>query len=192
MPRVSENPNSTYSRPIIIDGNEYQRAVGSGQTSEQDVPSKPIQSGAEVGQRNVALPETGSIQISSRSGDVGALRDLAREEDPITITTAEGSVSNVVVDSVGRDNDVQYDDKFDVTLEWKQIEIADVGDGSIVANTGDGQATGSSESQVASETSGGDSRETSDGPETSSEGGGFLSEAMSPVDSIADDIGDFF
>lgn len=192
MPRVSENPEPTYSRPILIDGTEYQRAVGSDQTTEQDVPGKPIQSGAEVGQRNVVYPEEGSIQISSQSGAIGELRDLAQQEDLITITTAEGSVSNVSVELVERSVDPRYDDKFDLTVRWKQVEIADVGEGSIIAVTDDGQATGASEGEVASETSGGASRETSDGPETSAEGGSFFSEAFTPVESIADDIADFF
>lgn len=189
MPRVSQNPEPGYSRPILIDGVEYEGAVGSDQTSEQDVPGKPIQSGAEVGQRNVVNPETGSIPISASSSEIGALRDLARQEDLITITTAEGSVSNVAVESVDRSVDPVHDDKFDVTVNWKQVEIADVGEGSIVAVTEDGQASGGSDSEVGSEVVGSEDRDTSDGPESDAS---FFQEAFSPALEIGEDIADFF
>jgi hypothetical protein len=185
--RTSRNPEGGYSRPILIDGVEYEGAVGSEQETEQDIPSKPLEDGAEVGQRNVVHPEEGSVMISATSAEVGQLRDLATQRDPINITTAEGAVSDVVVERVERNVDNRFDDKFDVTVHWRQVQIADVGEGSIVALTDDGQASGSSDDETPSEVVGGDERETSDGPEPS-----FWEEALSPALDIGEDIADFF
>lgn len=190
--RVSPNPHGS-GQPIIVDGMELRAAMQSDQASGQDAPTKSLEDGAEISQRNVLIPQSGTIYAAAESSEIAQLRAVAEEENPISITTAEGSVSEVVVENVSRVREGTYTDKFDVEFEWRQVFIASVGAGSIEAVTEDGPATEGSDGQTGDDVVGSESRSTSEGPSSDSGGnGGGDGGAFSPVTSIGSDVAGLF
>ncbi|ADJ14467.1 hypothetical protein HacjB3_05380 [Halalkalicoccus jeotgali B3] len=183
---------------MIIDGMELRAGIQSDQSSGQDAPTKSLEDGAEISQRNVLIPQSGTIYAAAESSEIAQLRAVAEEEDPISITTAEGTVSEVVVENVRRNREGKYTNKFDIEFEWRQVFVAEVGAGSIEAVTEDGPATEGAESQPGDDVVGSESRSTSDGAtvdggdgEGGTDGDGG-SGALSPVTSIANDVAGLF
>ena len=187
---------------MIVDGMELRAGVKSDQSSGQDAPTKSLEDGAEISQRNVLIPQSGVIYAAAESSEIAQLRAVAEEEDPIQITTAEGTVSEVVVEEVRRVREGKYSDKFDVEFDWRQVFIASVGSGSIEAVTQDGPASEGAGSQPGDDVVGSKTRSTSDGATVDGDGGdgggdgggggGGDSGPNNPISSIASDVAGLF
>ena len=188
--RVVEGPTS--GQRMIVDGMELRAGVKSDQSSGQDAPKKSLEDGAEISQRNVLIPQSGVIYAAAETEEIARLRSVAEAEDPIQITSAEGTVSEVVVEDVRRTREGKYDDKFDVEFDWRQVFLAEVGAGSIEAVTEDGPASEGAESESGDDAVGAESRSTSDGATTEGGDEGGDGGALSPVQSIADDVSGLF
>ena len=148
-------------------------ASGSQQSGGIDAPSTPLESGAEVAERNVVLPEEGTITAVAGAEEVAALRQLKEEKEPIPITTAEGSIPKCVVENVDRDwsNPELREPKFDVTIDWKQVFLAAVSQSTLVAVTADGKSSSKAGGGGNSQSSTGpDSKNASNGPSAFQQG----------------------
>ncbi|WP_407934094.1 phage baseplate protein [Halocatena halophila] len=135
--KLVENPHWAGS-PVIVGGVEI-ITTQSEQESGVDAPTRSIEQGHEVTQRNVLTPESGTITGVVRASELSALSSLSRRREPVTITTPEGTISNCVVEKVTRTREGGHLEKFDITVKWRQVFIAEVGTVSITAQTGDGK-----------------------------------------------------
>jgi hypothetical protein len=117
------------------------------QSGGQDVPQEPLEGGYEVSGRNVLTPESGTLTGAVNSDGLGALKDLYRRQEPVSITTPEGRVAECFVDDVSRTRQGQFVDKFGVEVSWQQVFLAEAGTTSVQAITADGKATGSAGSE---------------------------------------------
>lgn len=180
--RTVTNPDGPTGPTIIVGGVELEAALESEQISGQDAPDKPIEEGAEITQRNVLEPEEGTIRAAADSSQVAEIRQLASEPDPIRITTSEGSLDDCIVDSVTRVREGRHIDKFDVDIDWREIQIAEVGEADIQATTDDGDASAEADSSSTSDQVG------SDSSESSGDGNGGV---MGHLNELGSDIGDF-
>ena len=137
------NPNFSGGGPVLIGGVELW-TVEAEQSGGQDVPQEPLEGGYEVSGRNVLTPESGTLTGAVKSDGLGALKDLYRRQEPVSITTPEGRVAECFVDGVTRTRQGQFVDKFGVEVSWQQVFLAETGTTSVQAITADGKATGSS------------------------------------------------
>lgn len=161
---VTQNPNFS-GQPVIVDGVEVVTTM-SEQESGVDAPTKSMERGAEISQRNVVVPESGTITGAVDSSGLSALQGLTRRREPITITTPESTITNCVVEAVRRTREGQHVDKFEASIEWRQVFVAEVGTVTITAVTGDGKKSeGSSESDSVS-LAGSESESSAEGADT--------------------------
>ena len=140
------NPNFSGGGPVLIGGVELW-TVEAEQSGGQDVPQEPLEGGYEVSGRNVLTPESGTLTGAVKSDGLGALKDLYRRQEPVSITTPEGRVAECFVDDVSRTRQGQFVDKFGVEVSWQQVFLAETGTTSVQAITADGKATGSAGSE---------------------------------------------
>ena len=140
------NPNFSGGGPVLIGGVELW-TVEAEQSGGQDVPQEPLEGGYEVSGRNVLTPESGTLTGAVNSDGLGALKDLYRRQEPVSITTPEGRVAECFVDDVSRTRQGQFVDKFGVEVSWQQVFLAETGTTSVQAITADGKATGSAGSE---------------------------------------------
>ena len=138
------NPNFSGGGPVLIGGVELW-TVEAEQSGGQDVPQEPLEGGYEVSGRNVLTPESGTLTGAVNSDGLGALKDLYRRQEPVSITTPEGRVAECFVDDVSRTRQGQFVDKFGVEVSWQQVFLAETGTTSVQAITADGKATESAE-----------------------------------------------
>ena len=136
------NPNFSGGGPVLIGGVELW-TVEAEQSGGQDIPQEPLEGGYEVSGRNVLTPESGTLTGAVNSDGLGALKDLYRRQEPVSITTPEGRVTECFVDDVSRTRQGQFVDKFGVEVSWQQVFLAEAGTTSVQAITADGKATGS-------------------------------------------------
>lgn len=176
---VTQNPNYS-GQPVIVDGTEI-ITTQSEQESGVDAPTKSMERGAEISQRNVVVPESGTITGAVDSAGLSALQGLTRRREPITITTPEATITNCVVEAVRRTREGQHVDKFGVTIDWRQVFTAAVGTVTITAQTGDGKKSQGSGSALPISLSGSDSETSSQGADTGSDIGGYLSDVGDSV-----------
>lgn len=137
---IVKNPNGKTAQSIVVGGVEV-IATSSKQTSGVEVPTKSLERGAEISQRNVVEPDTGTITGAVGPSGLSSLKGLARRRDPISITTPESTIQKCVVESVQRTRKGEYTNKFGVVINWRQVLIAQVGSVEIKASTGDGKKT---------------------------------------------------
>lgn len=177
--------NPYYSgQPVIVGGVEV-TTTKSEQESGVDAPTKSIERSAEITQRNVLVPESGTITGAVDSSGLSSLRGLATRREPITITTPEATIQNCVVETVSRTRDGQFLTKFDVTIDWRQVFIAEIGSTTLQAVTGDGKKTKGSSGSSPLSLAGSDSKSSSQGANSDSSIGGYL-------DGLAQDVAGLF
>lgn len=169
--RRVENPEGS-SQPVIFGGYEL-AATESEQSGGQDAPTSPIESGAEITQRNVLEPESGTVTGWTDTQGLSGLQQLYRIREPITITTPEATIPLCVIEEITRTREGQYVDAFRVTVEWRQIFLAELGTSTITAVTIDGpKGPVAGEGPITAQPSlvGGDIQTTSNGPDAGAPG----------------------
>lgn len=143
------NPNFS-GQPVIVGGVEV-ITTESEQLSGVDAPTKSMERGAEISQRNVLHPDSGTITGAVDGAGLSALQGLTRQREPISITTPESTISNCVVEEVTRTREGRHVSKFGVSIAWRQVLIAEIGSVTITAVTGDGKKSqGASDSSSVS------------------------------------------
>lgn len=169
---VIENPYYS-GQPVIVGGVEV-ITTQSEQESGVDAPTKSMERSAEITQRNVLVPESGTITGAVDSSGLSSLRGLVTRREPITITTPEATVQNCVVANVSRTREGQHVNKFGVTIDWRQVFIAEIGSTTLEAITGDGKKSKGSSSSSPLSLAGSDSKSSSQGASSDSGIGGYL------------------
>lgn len=164
--REVESPEGS-SQSVIVGGVEV-AATSSEQAGGQDAPTAPVESGAEVTQRNVITPENGTITGWTDTQGLSSLYALYASREPISITTPEATVPLCVVEEISRTRDGQYVDAFQIDIEWRQILLGELGTATITAVTADGPkspAAGSGPTSSEPSLVGGETKSTSGGPD---------------------------
>lgn len=182
--KVIRNPEWS-GQPVVVGGVEVVTTT-SEQESGVDAPTKSMERGAEISQRNVQHPERGTIRGAVDGAGLSSLRGLTQRRDPISITTPETTVTKCVVENVRRTREGRHVSKFGVEIDWRQVLIAELGSVSIQAVTQDGKSTSSSSSAPSQSLAGSKGKSTSSGPDTGSVSiGDYLG-------GIADTVGGWF
>lgn len=140
---VVRNPSGNTGPKVMVGGVEVITTTAE-QQSGVEAPTKSIEHGAEISQRNVIKPESGSITGAVSGSGLSSLRGLARRRQPISITTPESTIKKCVVENVRRTREGQHVSKFGVTIQWRQVLLANVGSVVITAVTDDGKKSPSS------------------------------------------------
>lgn len=161
---VINNPNNS-SQPVIVGGIEL-ITTQSEQESGVDAPTKSMERGAEISQRNVVVPDSGTLTGAVDSSGLSALQGLTRRREPITITTPESTITNCVVESVQRTREGQHVDKYEVVVDWRQVFVAEVGTVTVTAQTGDGKKSQGSSGADSISLAGSDSDSSAQGADT--------------------------
>ena len=138
------NPNFSGGGPVLIGGIKLY-VIEAEQSGGQDVPQEPLEDGYDVSGRNVLTPESGTLTGAVESDGLGALKELYRRQEPVSITTPEGRVAECFVEDVTRTRQGKFVDKFGVEVSWQQVFLAETGTTSVQAITTDSKATGSAE-----------------------------------------------
>ena len=188
--RLIRNPNGSL-QPVTV-GGVVVIPTESEQSSGADAPTKSMESGAEITQRNVLVPNSGTISGAVASSGLGALRRQARTREFIRITTPEGSLPRCVVEDVSRTREGGHLDKFGVDIQWRQVFIANVGTAELRAITQDGPKSGAAGSGGGQQSLvGNQQKNTSNGPQVDASGDqGFIANTQQTVDGAAQTLGD--
>lgn len=169
---VIENPYYS-GQPVIVGGVEV-ITTQSDQESGVDAPTKSMERSAEITQRNVLVPESGTITGAVDSSGLSSLRGLVTRREPITITTPEATVQNCVVETVSRTREGQHVSKYGVTIDWRQVFIAEIGSTTLEAITGDGKKSKGSSSSSPLSVAGSDSKSSSNGSDSGQSTSNYL------------------
>ena len=188
--REIRNPNGS-GQPVLVGGVEVY-TTSSEQSSGADAPTKSMESGAEITQRNVLVPNAGTISGAVESSGLGPLRRQARTREFVSITTPEGSLPRCVVEDVSRTREGGFVDKFGVKIQWRQVFLANVGTAELRAITSDGPKSPSAGGGGSEQRSlvGDQQKNTTNGPQVDASGDqGFITNTQQTVDAAAQTLG---
>lgn len=143
--RVTEPPDGLQGPPIYVGAVEL-LTTNEDEETTQSAPTKSLGSGQEITQRNVIEPETGTLTGWTETSGVAELRALGHEEEPISISTSEGTIPQCIVESVSRTHNGAYMDAVEVEVQWRQIFVAQIGTATIQAVTPDGPSSAAAQS----------------------------------------------
>lgn len=183
---VVRNPNWS-GQPVIIGGIEL-LTTSATQESGVDAPTKSMEKGAEISQRNVQHPESGTISGAVDGSGLSGLHSLVQQRDPISITTPEGTVQKCVVQNVSRTREGHHVSKFGVEVEWRQVLTAELGSVTIQAVTPDGKKSSGSGSSSPISLAGSKSTSTSSGASSST--GPLLGSLVPEVAAYSHQVGE--